>query len=90
MRAIAVSARLSPGILSMLLFCAPIAMAAGPAQGDTSGPAAGTDVTPSAATQKQVSSPDRSTTAGASGATGKQGAESGEKPDKPSPSKKQQ
>ena len=88
MRAIAVSARLSAGILSMLLFFAPIAMAAGPAQGDTSGPAAGTDVTPSTATQK--SSPDRSTAAGAPGATGKQGAEFGEKPDKPSLSKKQQ
>jgi hypothetical protein len=90
MRAIAVSARLSAGILSMLLFCGPIATAAEPAQGDTSGPAAGTNVTPSTATQKQVSSPERSTAAGAPGATGKQGAESGEKPDKPSLSKKQQ
>ncbi len=74
----------------MLSFCAPIAMAVGPAQGDTSGPAAGTDVTPSAATQKQVSSPDRSTAAGVPGATSRQGAESGEKTDKPSLSKRQQ
>jgi hypothetical protein len=84
MRAIRVGARLSAGTLSVLLFCAPAAMAAGPAQGDTSGPAAGTRVTPSTATQKQVSSPDRSTAAGAPGATGKQGAESGEKPTKAS------
>jgi hypothetical protein len=90
MRAIAVSARLSAGILSTLLLCAPIAMAAGPTQGDTSGPAAGTNVAPSAATQKQVSTPERSTAAGAPGAAGKQGAESGEQTNKHSLSKKQQ
>ena len=68
------------GVLALALGYAPLAIAAGPAQGDTSGPAAGTQTTPSTAVQKQVSSPNGSTSAGAPGAAGKPGAESGDKP----------
>jgi hypothetical protein len=70
---------ISSGVLALALGWAPFAIAAEPAQGETSGPAAGTQTKPSTAVQKQVSEPKGSTSAGAPGATGKPGAESGDK-----------
>ena len=58
----------------------PIAVAAGPAQGETSGPASGSPTVPSAAVQKQASNPNGTSVAGAPGVAGKQGGESGVKP----------
>jgi hypothetical protein len=89
MTTMTVSARLLAGILLITLF-ASMAKTAEPVQGDTSGPAVGTSVKPSAATQKQVTSPSSSTAAGAPGATGRQGSESGEKPNRPSRSESTQ
>ena len=74
-------------VLATALFCAPLAMAAQNAEGNTSGPAAGTVTTPSAAVQKQASNPS-GTAAGAPGVAAKPGSESGPQP-KASPEQSQ-
>jgi hypothetical protein len=68
---------ISAGALMLALCCAPAVMAA---PGETSGPAAGTKTIPGAAAQKNDSTQNGSSAAGAPGVAGKQGAESGAKP----------
>jgi hypothetical protein len=73
--------QLTSAVVALGLGCAPLAVAAtGPAQGETSGPAAGSQTTPGSAVQKQASSPNGSTAAGAPGTAAKQGTEAGDKP----------